>query len=40
MVLWSKLVNMRVFERAELGGIAASRPGQAWGVLDICNESP
>jgi hypothetical protein len=38
-LLWGKLVDLRVFERALLGGIAASRPGQAWCVLDICNGS-
>ena len=38
-LLWGKLVDLRVFERALLGGIAASRPGQAWGVLHICNGS-
>jgi hypothetical protein len=40
MALRSKLAYLRVFERAELGGKAASTPGQAWGVLDICNKLP
>jgi hypothetical protein len=39
-VLWGKLVHLRMFERAELGGIATSRPSQARGVLDICNGFP
>ena len=38
-LLWGKLVDLRVFERALLGGIAASRPGQARCVFDICNGS-
>src|SRR5260221_8652416 len=38
-LLWGKLVHLRVFERALLGRIAASRPSQARGVLDICNGS-
>lgn len=38
-LLWGKLVDLRVFERALLGGIAASRPGQAWGVFHIYNGS-
>ena len=39
-VLWGKLVDLRMFERAELGGIATSRPSPARGVLDICNGFP
>ena len=36
-LLWGKFVDLRMFEWALLGRIAASRPGQAWGILDICN---